>query len=124
MKASKIILSVLLIAAMLFTLCSCSDSKAPDKDMQSTLPGADSGAIESDDSDAAETPDEINKDKEIAESLIGREVSELYDAIGEPAESSYASSCLGSGEDGELHYDGFTVYTYREANSEIIQNVL
>ena len=35
-------------------------------------------------------------------------------AIGEPDNSSYASSCLGPGEDGELYYDGFTVYTYRD----------
>ena len=34
-----------------------------------------------------------------------------------------ASSCLGSGEDGELVYNGFTVYTYKEGDSEVVQNV-
>ena len=41
-------------------------------------------------------------------------IGDLHLAIGEPDNSSYASSCLGPGEDGELYYDGFTVYTYRD----------
>ena len=50
-----------------------------------------------------------------AESLIGHPVSDLYAAIGRPTKGSlYASSCNGPGEDGELYYDGFTVYTYKE----------
>ena len=40
-----------------------------------------------------------------------------------PESVSYASSCLGSGEDGELVYNGFTVYTYKEGDSEVVQNV-
>lgn len=75
---------------------------------------------------AADAPEEKaaeNEQKTIAESYIGKEVSELYDAIGEPESSSYASSCLGSGEDGELVYNGFTVYTYKEGDSEVVQNV-
>ena len=64
-----------------------------------------------------------NEQKIIAESYIGKEVSELYDAIGEPESVSYASSCLGGGEDGELVYNGFTVYTYKEGDSEVVQNV-
>lgn len=63
------------------------------------------------------------RQKIIAESYIGKEVSELYDAIGEPESVSYASSCLDSGEDGELVYNGFTVYTYKEGDSEVVQNV-
>ena len=56
--------------------------------------------------------------------MIGEEVSKLIEAIGEPDSADYASSCLGPGEDGELQYDGFTVYTYKEGDSEVIQNVL
>lgn len=48
-----------------------------------------------------------------AQEMIGEDISALTAAIGEPETSSYASSCLGPGEDGELYYDGFTVYTYR-----------
>lgn len=49
-----------------------------------------------------------------AQEMIGEDISSLTAAIGEPDNSSYASSCLGLGEDGELYYDGFTVYTYRD----------
>jgi hypothetical protein len=54
---------------------------------------------------------------------IGQDVSALYAAIGEPADSSYASSCIGEGEDGELYYEGFTVATYREGSKEIVRDV-
>ena len=61
--------------------------------------------------------------KAIAESLIGSSVEELFAAIGEPQDSSYASSCDGPGDDGELYYEGFTVYTYREDGKETITDV-
>ena len=54
---------------------------------------------------------------------IDQDVSALYAAIGEPSDSSYASSCLGPGEDGELYYEGFTVATYREGDKEIVRDV-
>ena len=60
---------------------------------------------------------------EAALALKGEDVSALYDAIGEPSGSSYAPSCLGPGEDGELYYDGFTVATYREGDKEIVWDV-
>ena len=43
-------------------------------------------------------------------------MDELIAAIGEPNSSDYAPSCLGEGEDGNLYYDGFTVYTYRDTS--------
>lgn len=60
-----------------------------------------------------------------ASAYIGSGVYSLYAAIGYPPNgSSYASSCLGEGEDGELYYNGFTVYTYRAADgSETVQSV-
>lgn len=62
---------------------------------------------------------------EQAQALIDSDVSALYEAIGEPYDSMYASSCLGEGEDGELYYDGFTVYTYRDTDgSESIYDVM
>lgn len=60
---------------------------------------------------------------EAARACIDQDVSALYAAIGEPEDSSYASSCLGPGEDGELYYDGFTVATYREEGKEIVRDV-
>lgn len=58
-----------------------------------------------------------------ASEFIDRPVEELYDAIGMPESSDYASSCLGPGEDGNLYYDGFIVYTYREGNVETVRFV-
>lgn len=53
------------------------------------------------------------------------EVDALVEAIGEPVSTTYVSSCLGDGEDGQLEYEGFTVYTYRDADGkEAIQDVL
>ena len=52
--------------------------------------------------------------------LKDRPVSELYDAIGEPESEDAAPSCMGKGEDVNLYYDGFTVYTYKEGNSQVV----
>ena len=57
--------------------------------------------------------------------LIGEDVSLLYEAIGEPSGSSYAPSCIGgTGEDGELYYEGFYVATYRNGDKEIVWDVI
>ena len=62
---------------------------------------------------------------ETAQQMIGEPISALTDAIGAPENESYASSCLGDGEDGELSYDGFTVYTYRAPDgAETIYDVI
>lgn len=56
---------------------------------------------------------------------IGQPLSALTELIGEPLDFSYASSCLGDGEDGELYYDGFTVYTYRDTDgTESVYDVM
>lgn len=59
-----------------------------------------------------------------AQAYIGKSVSSLIAAIGQPKGSDYAPSCLGDGEDGELFYDGFTVYTYRVNGTETVQDVV
>ena len=41
-------------------------------------------------------------------------------AIGAPESSDYAPSCLGPGEDVNLYYDGFTVYTYRDSDQQVV----
>lgn len=53
---------------------------------------------------------------EVAKGYEGANVDELIAAIGDPNSSDYAPSCLGEGEDGNLYYDGFTVYTYRDTS--------
>ncbi|MBQ6431053.1 MAG: hypothetical protein IJJ99_04160 [Oscillospiraceae bacterium] len=55
-------------------------------------------------------------DYETALSFVNQPISALKEQIGEPKSVSYASSCLGDGEDGELYYEGFTVYTYRDTD--------
>lgn len=68
---------------------------------------------------------ETKNDLETAQGLIGSPLSSLVEAVGEPKNESYASSCLGDGEDGELSYDGFTVYTYRAPDgTETVYDVL
>ena len=62
----------------------------------------------------------VKKCLEKARSFIGKDVQDLIDELGEPAERSYAPSCVGKGEDGELQYEGFTVYTYREGDRETV----
>lgn len=95
----KKLCAILLTAVLLLTLAACGGD-AP-KDL---------------------TPEER---LEAAQGLIGEDVEKLYDAIGQPDGSSYASSCIGDGEDGELSYDGFHVYTYRAPDgAESVQDVL
>lgn len=63
----------------------------------------------------------------LAQTLAGEKASAeaLIEAIGEPVSSNYVSSCIGDGEDGQLEYEGFTVYTYRDTDGkEAVQDVL
>ena len=64
-------------------------------------------------------------DFELAQTCIDLSVEELYALIGEPESSDYAPSCLNPdvGEDGNLYYDGFIVYTYREGDVETVSYV-
>ncbi len=129
--------ALILVLVLIFALCACGAQEAPatptaspeatpevtaepeqpaapPAGMSSTLPGAES---------SSEGEAETNEARELALSLVGESITALTDKIGEPSAKDYAPSCLGSGEDGELTFDGFTVYTYKTAESEIIQDV-
>ncbi len=96
---------VLLLCFMLVFLCACAPSGG----------GADISDNQS------ESSSEEGKDyKKLAESCIDKSVEELYQLIGKPESSDYAKSCMGAGDDGNLYYDGFTVYTYREGDEETV----
>lgn len=139
MKERKRIFAAVLVLVAMLSLCACGSEKDQSahpaaeaesaSEMVSALPGAEleSGEDSSraDDAEAEEGKLSLSgaADKAAATALIGEDVSKLYEAIGEPADSAYTSSCLGAGEDGELYYDGFVVYTYREGGSEKIQDV-
>ena len=149
MKQCKTILLLTLTAALLLTMAACGGSDAAQQ--PSPTPGVSTAATPDTSPPAppptptptpeatpeatptptpeatpAPTPEQTASadPKATAESLIGSDVSALYAAIGYPTGSSYAPSCLGDGEDGELYYDGFTVYTYRENGVETISVVL
>ena len=106
-------LTVLLAALLALSLAACGDAgteptAAPTEEPAATEP-------------AAEPEDSL---LETAKTFEGADVNELIAAIGEPESSDYAPSCLGEGEDGNLYYDGFTVYTYRDVDgSETVNYV-
>ena len=114
---SKKILTALLAAVLMLTLCACGGS-GETAEATPTPEVAQSTPTPTPEPTAA--PDLFT----LAQDYVDADVADLIAAIGEPMDSSYAPSCLGSGEDGELYYDGFTVYTYREGDTETVQVVL
>lgn len=121
-----------MLAVLLLLLCACSKTEptpettaphaAPVETVQpSTEPEA--PWTEPIEAEAAEESENIDL-KAIAESLIGEPVDALYEAIGYPESSDYAPSCLvEDGEDGNLYYDGFIVYTTRKGDTETVYYV-
>lgn len=67
--------------------------------------------------------EELERNIELAKNCIGGDLPTLYKYIGEPERTYYGTSCLGDGLDGELHYDGFVVYTYKTELTETVRNV-
>lgn len=71
-----------------------------------------------------EAPTETFNSYNIACGCVGGPVSILYALIGYPPYgSSYSPQFNSNGENGELYYDGFTVYTYREHGEETVEGV-
>mgnify|MGYP001045206213 CR=1 FL=1 len=99
------------------------DNDPPAKDNEPPTQDEQPGGQGSQDSQDEKDPAAM---KETALGLIDQPVSELYAAIGQPLSADYAPSCLEvGGEDGELTYDGFTVYTVKSADgSETVYDVL
>lgn len=124
---------MMLVALMLVGLCACGGKETPaEEDVQiNVTPKVEETVAVSNEThveDATEAPTEeapaeATDLKALAESCIGKDVSELFALIGEPTSSDYAPSCLVEGEDGMLYYDGFVVYTTREGDVETVYYV-
>ena len=117
---------LLLCAALTLGLAACGEAAVED----SAAPSADVTAVRAPWESAApgesapeETPDGEAGLLDTAKEYEGKPVEDLIAAIGEPVSSDYAPSCLGEGEDGNLYYDGFTVYTYRDDTGETVSYV-
>ena len=127
MKHASAFCLPLLIAALLLTFAACGADQEPaptSTPVETSEPTPAATPAPTPAPDTQTTPVSDADPKATAQGLVGSDISALYAAVGYPTSSSYAPSCLGEGEDGELLYDGFTVYTYRENGVETIQTVL
>lgn len=118
----KKIIAIILILICCIALCACGTQKEDNSSaevpegMTSTLPGANLKNASTEDADEDPT-------FALAETFVDKPVDELISAIGEPKSREYSPSCLGDGEDGNLEYDGFYVYTYKEDGIETVKQV-
>ncbi len=123
----NLILAVLCLLCALF-LYGCGTAAAPEPSA-APVPAASPSVMPT-----ASLPDEnlepdvqetepVNEVLEAAKKYIDRPLSELIEEFGEPLSSAYVSSCLGPGQDGELTFDGFKAYTYKEGSSETVTYV-
>ena len=122
---------LLLALTLLFGLAACGEEPAEvteEPAAESVEPAAEpSAAPEASEAPAEESEapaEEEPSPLEAAKAFEGAPLEDLIAAVGEPLSSDYAPSCLGEGEDGNLYYDGFTVYTYRDVDgSETVNYV-
>ena len=119
-------IALVLALLMLLSLCACGKAEADEG-----RPESDTTQIILTPTEEPEVPDMPEEPAQpgldlasIAEEMVGEPVADPVEKIGEPSYTDYAPSCLGPGEDGELGYDGFTVYTYREGDTEWIEEVV
>lgn len=126
----KKFVSILLAVLLLLSLCACGEDSQGQTQPQDTQPDTQATQPSETESQPAESTDAPTETtvvdlKALAESCIDKPVEELYALIGQPDSSEYAPSCLnpGVGEDGNLFYEDFVVYTYREGDEETVTYV-
>ncbi len=121
----KKVSALVLVLALLLSLAACGSSAANTVDedapvLTAELPGASQKAPAAEPTEAPQaTPAPVKDEKsETAETVArvlkmkGQPVKDLIDLLGEPISREYSSSCLiEGGQDGQLIYDGFVVYT-------------
>lgn len=124
----KKITCLLLALALLLCLAACggepaADAGEPVAESEEPVAESEEPVAESEEPVAeSEAPAEEATPLETAKEFEGANLEDLIAAIGEPQSSDYAPSCLGEGEDGNLYYDGFTVYTYRDVDGTEVVN--
>lgn len=131
----KKITCLLLALALLLCLAACGGEPAADAGepvAESEEPVTESeGPVTESEAPVAESEEPVTESEapaeeatplETAKEFEGANLEDLIAAIGEPQSSDYAPSCLGEGEDGNLYYDGFTVYTYRDVDGTEVVN--
>lgn len=116
----KKLMILALACVLLVSLCACSKTQQETPDTTATTAATTATEASTEPTKEAQQPADP---KALAESCIEKPVSELYALIGQPNSSDYAPSCMGDGEDGNLYYDGFIVYTYREGETESVHFV-
>ena len=112
-------LSILLCALLIAALAGCGGSKAETPAGPTQTPAVTEAPEATDAPAVTEAPAEPSPDGNgtaelVAKilTMVGQPVEDLYDLIGQPKSSDYTPSCLVTGgQDGQLEYDGFTVYT-------------
>lgn len=136
MKKIFVLLFTLVFAVLLLAACG-SETHEPTVVIETPAPVAETAepeltpAVQTAEPEPAETeePAAAGLDEEkyqIALGLIDASVEELYDAIGYPEYQDYGPSCLGEpgSEDGQLDYEGFSVFTLVQDGVETIVDVL
>ena len=124
----KKITCLLLALALLLCLAACggepaADAGEPVAESEEPVAESEEPVTESEEPvEESEEPAEEATPLETAKEFEGANLEDLIAAIGEPQSSDYAPSCLGEGEDGNLYYDGFTVYTYRDVDGTEVVN--
>ncbi len=113
----KKLMIAILAYVLLLSLCACGKAQEESPATTAATTAATVATTTADPTEATQQPKDL---KALAQSCIDKPVAELYALIGQPNSSDYAPSCMGDGEDGNLYYDGFIVYTYREGDTESV----
>ena len=141
----KKIFFTILCAALLITLAACSGQEAAEEtpevsadvelvplepvlsQEEEEASAADAAALAAQEAPASATDAALDEDAyEAAQACVGLTAEELFAAVGEPSETSYAASCLEEGaEDGMLFYEaqGFYVWTVKGESGEVVHAV-
>ena len=116
-------ITILLCALLVLSLAGCGGAKAESAEPTAAPAAAETPAATEAPAvtvapDASVTPAEsdtcdVSALVEQILAMVGQPVEDLYDLVGQPTGNvDYTSSCLVTGgKDGQLEYDGFTVYT-------------